>query len=903
MLIDAWDTADGGNSCSIVPVGEFDPTEVLENWLEVSSGGISYRKIGDGEAEVMMVSPSLTALDIPAVVIIDGEECRVTSIGDCAFYNCTDLISLTIPEGVMEIGSGAFYNCCNLASIDIPESVTKIGGYAFQLCTSLVSVVIPGGVVTVGDGAFWSCYNLLSFESKGEVELGKRVFMDCEQLEALYLNCSSISDGYFANFRSLKTVVLGNNVTSIGRAAFQRCDSLTSIIISGSVTNIGNRAFEHCYSLKKIIFEDGNEPLRLGYIYDDYYYDSCRGREYINNDGQRVVCDFVGLFFDCPLETLYLGRNLIYREEYRGNYDDGYYYDSSPFFNQTELTSVTVGQAVTEIGDYTFKTCRNLAEVHISDVASWCNVKFESAKSNPISITKSLYLNDTLVTELIIPESVTEIGDYAFYDCRSISSVNFPESITKIGTGAFYGIPLLNNFSDGVVYIGKVLYAYKGTMPENTLIKVKDGTVCIREFAFLEQDNLSSITFPKSVTEIGGSAFKGCTELTSVAIPEHVTTINDSTFLNCTALTSVNIPKGLRTVGENAFKGCCSLMAFEAPESVTYIGDYAFYGCSSLISLNTGDAASLGDSTFVGCYRLERVALNCRQIRNWFNEYPTIKEVVLGDKVEYFEYGPAFFSCTNLERVTFNCANVGSWFGRNTTIKEVVLADGVATVENNAFWGCSSLASIIIGKNVTVIGDGNIKSSCGAFDNCTSLKEVIFEDGDKDLFVGCNLFGPPGRGIEGLFYDCPLEKVYLGRNLSYYTHKYAGYSPFFGKSTLTSLTIGPEVTRIGDYAFYDCALDTITCYATVPPTCDASTFAGVDTSIPVYVPETSVADYLSAEVWKDFLGFVGVNAGIEQTTCNGCQTTIIYDLMGRRITDTEGLKGFYIVNGKKTVIK
>ena len=474
--------------------------------------------------------------------------------------------------------------------------------------------------------------------------------------------------------------------------------------------------------------------------------------------------------------------------------------------------------------------------------------------------------------------------------------------------GIYYNITSEEDLTVEVTYRGSYYDSYyneyKGTVTIPSTVTY-DGTTygvtSIGDFAFYYCSSLTDITLPEGVTSIGYCAFADCSSLTAITIPDGVTSIENYTFVNCSSLTTITLPEGVTSIGEGAFSGCSSLISITNLEKVREIGDYAFYDCSSLTSIDTGYAFSLGDSTFVGCNSLERVVLNCRVIGTWFNDRPSIKEVILGDRVYGFDSIPAFSGCTNLERVTFNCANVSDWFSRNATIKEVILGDGVATVGNYAFQGCGGLASIIIGKNVTTIGDGKNNSSCGVFDNCTSLKEVIFEDGSETLVVGCNVYHI--RMAEGLFYDCPLEKVYLGRNLSYSTDKRARYSPFYGKSTLTSLVIGPEVTEVGEYAFSDSALDSITCHAAVPPTCYASTFAGVDTSIPVYVPEASVADYQSAEVWKDFLGFVGVDTGIEQTTDSGCQTTVIYDLMGRRITNTEGLKGIYIINGRKVVIK
>ena len=239
----------------------------------------------------------------------------------------------------------------------------------------------------------------------------------------------------------------------------------------------------------------------------------------------------------------------------------------------------------------------------------------------------------------------------------------------------------------------------------------------------------------------------------------------------------------------------------------------------------------------------------------------------------------------------YSVMNIGGYaFSGCTGLASITIPESVVSIGEGAFSGCGSLISVIIGKRVATIGGS-------AFSQCTSLKDVVFEDGDEILAIECD-------SRRGLFYDCPLEKVYLGRNLNYDTSSNAGSSPFYKKGALTSLIIGPEVTEIGEKAFSGCGIDSIASYAAVPPTCYTSTFAGVDTSIPVYVPETSVTDYQSAEVWKDFLGLVGVDTGIDNqqlTTDKGQQTTFIYDLMGHRIASAEGLKGIYVVGGKKVL--
>ena len=176
------------------------------------------------------------------------------------------------------------------------------------------------------------------------------------------------------------------------------------------------------------------------------------------------------------------------------------------------LTSVTIPDSVTEIGEGAFRGCKSLTSVNIIDIVAWCNISFYDSSSNPLCYVRNLYVNGELVTDLIIPDSVTTIGQYTFYNCSSLTSIIIPDSVTTIGYGAFY-----NCYS------------------------------------------LTSVTIGDSVTTIGGNAFGGCSSLTSVTIPDSVTTIGYWAFDECTSLTSVTIGDSVTTIGGGAFYNCDSL--------------------------------------------------------------------------------------------------------------------------------------------------------------------------------------------------------------------------------------------------------------------------------------------------------------------------------------------------------
>ena len=526
----------------------------------------------------------------------------VTSIGEYAFEDCTSLASITIPNSVTEIGGSAFYDCTSLTSITIPNSVTSIGYGAFDFCTSLASITIPDSVTEIGGGAFENTewYNnqpdgvlyagKVLYEYKGEMpenttitvkegtkSISSSAFFYCTTLESITIpdSVTSIGDGAFYGCTSLaniyvdsknesytvidgvlfdkevKTLVcypagknsssysIPDSVTSIGDDAFLGCTRLTSITIPDSVTEIGYAAFENCTSLTSITIPASVKYIdynAFGYYYDEHDenkidgftitgYSGSVAETYANDNG----FEFISLG-DLPVEFC-----LEYELTDNGEIEITAYTGSA-----TELTipSELDGKKVTSIGYGAFWGCTSLE-----------------------SIT--------------IPDSVTSIGYNAFFDCTSLTSIIIPDSVTNINSGVFENTAWYDNQPDGVVYVGKVLYTYKGEMPQNTTITVKDGTKSISDSAFSYCTSLASITIPDSVTSIGGGAFSGCTSLESVTIPDSVTEIGYSAFCGCINLTDVDIPSSVTEIVYNTFLNCTSLLEVEIPSTVKSIDDFA----------------------------------------------------------------------------------------------------------------------------------------------------------------------------------------------------------------------------------------------------------------------------------------------------------------------------------------
>ena len=249
------------------------------------------------------------------------------------------------------------------------------------------------------------------------------------------------------------------------------------------------------------------------------------------------------------------------------------------------LTSITIPNGVTSIGWFAFFGCSNLTSVYYTgDVAGWCEIEFGLFDANPLFYARNLYLNDTLLTELVIPDTVTAIKSCAFSGYSSLTSVTIPDSVTSIGYDAF-------NHCSGLTSV---------TIPNNV--------TSIGSYAFCGCSGLTSVTIPDSVMSIGGAAFSGCSGLTSVVIPDSVTCIESSTFYNCSGLTSVTIPDSVTSIGNYAFYNCSGLTSVTIPDSVTSIGNYAFAFCNGLTSITIPDSVtSIGSSAFWNCTGLTSV--------------------------------------------------------------------------------------------------------------------------------------------------------------------------------------------------------------------------------------------------------------------------------------------------------
>ena len=325
------------------------------------------------------------------------------------------------------------------------------------------------------------------------------------------------------------------------------------------------------------------------------------------------------------------------------------------FYNCPDLKTVTIAPSVASSGYYAFSYCKALNRVNISDLAAWCRIDFTNAESNPVYLAHNLYLNGALVTDLVIPDGVTELRLRAFVGCTCLTSVTIPESVTSIGDRAFYGCTGLTEvvIPDSVTIIDQYAFAEctgltAATIPESVTVidqtafnrltmslvitcftgsaaesfaktygyqaivipfrtaKQDDGTVAITKFAGGEADVvIPSTILGRSVSALGKWAFANNTEVESVTIPDSITEIAKGAFYNCTELTTVTMGDNVTSIGANAFEKCLYLQNIDLGDQLQTIGDEAFYDCRRLQTLQLPQTVTaIGDEAFTNCKSL-----------------------------------------------------------------------------------------------------------------------------------------------------------------------------------------------------------------------------------------------------------------------------------------------------------
>ena len=850
---------------------------------------------------------------IPECVEHNNQKFVVTAIAEytfCKAGNSKHVLYVTLPKTLRKIGRSAFKYALGLFSIVIPEGITTLPDAVFSDCENLRSVKLPSTLTTIESSAFYGCY------------LTEITFPQ---------SLKSIGAYAFAYHGFDETIIFPHGLQSIGQRAFytNRGGDGYVYIIPKSVTSIGELAFYEINTSRRF-YVQWDTPIDLS-------------GSIVCNDGLTSVR------VPCGTKELYAAAD--YWKNY-GIYEQCI--DNSTLYN---IEATAVNGTIKGTGQYPYGSYVTLTAVPAEGYrfSQWsdgviCNPRTEAVTANATYTAEFIeagnidptwqilytssdgnvvtpYSTDVFGANIVSNEyiegqgvitfdgPVTQIGERAFYNCSSLTSITIPSSVTSLGYAAFFICPSLTTITipESVTSLGEGATFQQCTALKNVYWNAIDCTIeqdadgyyyppflnleNIEEFvfgadvttipAYLCQGltGLKSLTIPESVTSIGRGAFLACSSLISVTIPESVTSLGEgATFQQCTALKNVywnaidctieqdadgyyyppflnleNIEEfvfgaDVTTIPAYLCRGLTGLKSLTIPESVTSIGEGAFLACSSLISVTIPESVtSIGEgATFQQCTALKNVYWNAIDC--------TIEQDADGT------YYPPFYNLENIEEFVFgvDVTTIPAFLCDGLTgLKSLTIPESVTSIGKYAFKACSKLTSITIPNSV-------INIERGAFRDCSSLTTITIPESVKSLGEGATF--QQCTALKNVYWnaiDCTIEQDADG----YY------YPPFLnlenieefvfgadvttipaslcqGLTGLKSLTIPESVTSIGNKVFRNCSsLTSVRCNATTPPALGTNVFDNIDNTIPVYVPCGSVSAYKAADLWNYFTNF------------------------------------------------
>ena len=847
----------------------------LANWDYDNDGELSYAEAHSVSdlGQVFKSKSNITSFDELQFFT------NLNTLSDQAFYQCSKLTSITLPNSISSIGRIAFYNCTRLTSLNLPNPLTMIDYRTLYGCSGLTSLTLPDSLISIGNEAFYGCSGLtsLSFPST-LITIGDSAFKNCSGLNGSLIlpnSISSLGNAAFSGCTGLTTLTFPSSIAIIGNAAFSGCSGLTSLTLPDGLTIIGDSAFKNCSGLTSLIFP--NSLITIG----NSAFNGCSGLTSLTLPNSLVTIG-ESAFSGCSgLTSLTLPNSITS-------------IGSSAFRNCIGLSSpLALPDSVTSIGRYAFAGCSNLTSLTL-----------------PNSITS---INDYVLsgcsglTSLTLPDSLATIGSYAFNGCSSLSSLTIPNSVVSIGANALancrnltslivlaetpptLGYDVFNNVDPNIpMYVPcESVDAYQAVTKWNVFTNIIG--LCI-------PGTIAVVTDPNGGGEVtGAGTYEGgasCTVTATAnegyyfvnwtengrivsadnnynfvvigerlltahfAVDENIVFADANVKAICVAHWDTNgdgelsrseasrvmgigeMFRGhteitsfeelqyfvnLSSIGNNAFNGCSGLTgSLLLPNSVTLIGSSAFYGCSGLTgSLDLPDfITSIGASAF----------RNCSGFSGSLSIPNTITAIA----------NSAFRSCygfTGNLTLPNSIVSIGDYAFSSCYgfTGDLTIPNSVYSIGNDAFNGCSGFTGLTIGNTVSSIGN-NAFYYCYGFTGGLTIPDSVVTIGDF-AFYYC-------YGFTGSL-TIPNSVRLIGEFAFSSCYKMKG-----------PLTLGNSVRTIRRYAFSSCnSMESIIALSQQPPTALTDSF---EHDIPLYVPCESVEAYQSATGWNAFPTIIGM---------------------------------------------
>lgn len=717
----------------------------------------------------------------------------ITYISNYMFDGCISLEKITLPAGVKMIGNTAsascysFRNCRNLTSVTLTDNLTSIGGYAFYN-TGLTSIVVPGNVTKINNYAFAGCKDLTSVaiaNGKKITTLGSYLFQDCVSLESVDLSALSgvktLPAGIFLNCENLSDVKLSSVLTSFGTKAFNGCKALKTLTVPANLTNFGTYCFQNSgltsITIPATVKVLGTTDTAATTTSSSYIFEGCKDLETVV---MPTTLTKIGgyVFRGCEkLKDIDLSHVVLIGSE--------------AFKGCTSLTSVNLTglQKSGSCGSWIFEGCTSLTDVTFKNVPTAlgvgmfkdCTALEEITLPTTLTAIPARILQNTAISKIVIPASVTNLGNYTNYEstsagycfgyCTNLTEVVFAGTKCEgIGYGTFRGCTNLTEFKmpDSVGRIRGMAFAESGI----TEIKINAKTYelgmgvfakCNLKKITVDSDNTKfvaegNILYNLDKTEIyyhpdkavsidyetivgTNGAMYGNNNAMEIVIPEGVTEIPDNMFYGFSGLTKITLPSTLTEIGEYSFYGCTGLKEIVFPDSLTVIGKYAFYG-SGLESVTLGEnIATVGTYAFassalkhvtldyvkeatIGTNQYGTVSItNPRGLNtNIFADCDSLTDVTFGEHVNYIaQY--MFFGCDALKTINLpaNLMKIDSYAFQKSGLETITVPESIEYIGTYAFSNCHNLTYVKIEGAMNKL---STSSGSYAFEYCDNLVTV-----------------------------------------------------------------------------------------------------------------------------------------------------------------------------------